>query len=128
MLRNKILTPCFYCFECLQLTIVTSIPSRVETQVQSLIALKCTIQEQSKIKNTTMLEKDVVQVCVSICRLLHYFTLICSIQIDRMEKKNLGETRLSRGASSALARRTSSLFQLQQTQSVRAPLVPVVFS
>ncbi len=27
-----------------------------------------------------------------------------------------------------MARRTSSLFQLQQSQSVRAPLVPVVFS
>ncbi len=38
----------------------------------------------------------------------------------------MGETRLSRGASYPLARRTSSLFQLQQSQSVRAPLVPVV--
>ncbi len=35
---------------------------------------------------------------------------------DRAEKKTLGETRLSRGASSPLARRTSSLFQLQQNQ------------
>ncbi len=47
---------------------------------------------------------------------------------DRTEKKTLRETRLSRGASSPLARRTSSLFQLQQSQTVRAPLVPVVFS
>ncbi len=47
---------------------------------------------------------------------------------DRMEKKTLGETRLSRGASSPLARQTSCLFQLQQSQIVRAPLVPVVFS
>ncbi len=46
---------------------------------------------------------------------------------DRMEKKTLGETRLSRGTSSPLARRTSSLFQLQQSQIVGAPLVPVVF-
>ncbi len=43
-------------------------------------------------------------------------------------KKTLGETRLSRGASSPPARRTSSLFQLQQSQIVRALLVPVVFS
>ncbi len=47
---------------------------------------------------------------------------------DRTEKKTLGEIRLSRGASSPLARRTSSLFQLQQSQIVRVPLVPVVFS
>ncbi len=40
----------------------------------------------------------------------------------------MAETRLSQGASSPLARRTSSLFQLQQSQSVKAPLVPVVFS
>ncbi len=46
---------------------------------------------------------------------------------DRMEKKTLGETRLSRGGSSPLARRTSSLFQLQQSQSVSGPLVPGVF-
>ncbi len=31
------------------------------------------------------------------------------------------------GASSPLARRTSSLLQLQQSQIVRAPLVPVIF-
>ncbi len=43
---------------------------------------------------------------------------------DRMEKKTLGETRLSRGASSPPARRISSLFQLQQSQSVSGPLVP----
>ncbi len=36
---------------------------------------------------------------------------------DRMEKKTLGETRLSR-VSSPLTRRTSSLFQLQQSQIV----------
>ncbi len=36
-------------------------------------------------------------------------------------KKTLGETRLSRRASSPLARWTSSLFQLQQSQIVRAP-------
>ncbi len=42
-------------------------------------------------------------------------------------EKTLGETRLSRGASSPPARRISSLFQLQQSQSVRAPLVPGVF-
>ncbi len=47
---------------------------------------------------------------------------------DTMEKKPLGETRLSRGASSPLASRTSSLFQLQQSQIVRAPLIPGVFS
>ncbi len=44
---------------------------------------------------------------------------------DRTEKKTLGETRLSRGASSPLARGTSSLFQLHclfQSQIVRAPL------
>ncbi len=39
---------------------------------------------------------------------------------DKMEKKALGETRLSRGASTRLARQTSSLFQLQQSQIVRA--------
>ncbi len=47
---------------------------------------------------------------------------------DRMEKQNLGETRLSRGASSPLARQTSSLFQLQQSRILRGPLVSVVFS
>ncbi len=41
---------------------------------------------------------------------------------DRTEKKTLGETRLSRGASSPLSRRTNSLFQLQQSQIVRAQL------
>ncbi len=46
---------------------------------------------------------------------------------DRMEKKTLGETRLSRGASSPPARRISSLFQLQQSQSVSGPLVPGSF-
>ncbi len=46
---------------------------------------------------------------------------------DRTEKKTLGETRLSRGPSSPLARQTSSLVQLQQSQIVRVPLVPVVF-
>ncbi len=43
-------------------------------------------------------------------------------------EKTLGETRLGRGASSPLARRISSLFQLQQSQSVSGPLVPGVFS
>ncbi len=53
---------------------------------------------------------------------------------DRTEEKTLGETRLSRGGGggggadqSPLARRTSSLFQLQKIQSVRAQLVSVVF-
>ncbi len=39
---------------------------------------------------------------------------------DRMEKKTLGEIRLSQGASSPLSRQISSLFQLQQSQSVKA--------
>ncbi len=39
----------------------------------------------------------------------------------------MGETRLSRGASSPPARRISSLFQLQQSQSVSGPLVPGVY-
>ncbi len=39
----------------------------------------------------------------------------------------MGETRLSRGASSPPARRISSLFQLQQSQIVSGPLVPGVF-
>ncbi len=42
---------------------------------------------------------------------------------DRMEKKTLGETRLSRGASSPPAKRTSNLFQLQQNQIVSGLLV-----
>ncbi len=42
-------------------------------------------------------------------------------------EKTLGETRLSRGASSPPARRISSLFQLQQSQSVSGPLLPGVF-
>ncbi len=42
-------------------------------------------------------------------------------------EKTLGETSLSRRASSPPARQTSSLFQLQQSQSVNGPLVPVVF-
>ncbi len=42
-------------------------------------------------------------------------------------EKTLGETRLSRGASSPPARQISSLFQLQQSQSVSGPLVPGVF-
>ncbi len=46
---------------------------------------------------------------------------------DRMEKKTLGETRLSRWASSPPARWISSLFQLQQSQSVSGPLFPGVF-
>ncbi len=46
----------------------------------------------------------------------------------RNGEKILGETRLSRGASFPLARWTSSLFQLKQSQIVRAQLVPVVFS
>ncbi len=40
-------------------------------------------------------------------------------------EKTLGETRLSPRSSSP-ARRTSSLFQLQQSQSVSGPLVPLV--
>ncbi len=47
--------------------------------------------------------------------------------VTERRKKTLGETRLSRGASSPPARRTSSLFQLQQSQC-KAPLVPVLFS
>ncbi len=43
-------------------------------------------------------------------------------------EKTLGETRLRWGFSSLLARRTRSVFQLQQSQIVRAQLVPVVFS
>ncbi len=42
-------------------------------------------------------------------------------------RKNLGRNQAQSGGSSPLARRTSSLFQLQQSQIVRAPLVPVVF-
>ncbi len=42
-------------------------------------------------------------------------------------EKTLGETRLSRGASSPTARQISSLFQLQQSQSVSGPLVPGSF-
>ncbi len=42
-------------------------------------------------------------------------------------EKTLGETRLSWGASSPPARQISSLFQLQQSQSVSGPLVPGVF-
>ncbi len=48
--------------------------------------------------------------------------------VTEQRKKTLGETRLIRGASSPLARRTSSLYQVQQSQIVRAPLIPVVFS
>ncbi len=47
---------------------------------------------------------------------------------ERTEKTTLGETRLSRGASSPPARRISSLLQLQQSQIVKAQLVPLVFS
>ncbi len=47
--------------------------------------------------------------------------------VTEWRKKILGETRLSRGASSPPARQTSSLFQLQQSQIVSGPLVPVVF-
>ncbi len=46
---------------------------------------------------------------------------------DRTEKKTLGETRLSRGASSPLARRTSSCSNCSKV-SVWAPLVLVVLS
>ncbi len=48
---------------------------------------------------------------------------------DRMEKKPWEKpgSGLSRGASSPPARRISSLFQLQQSQSVSGPLVPGVF-
>ncbi len=44
-------------------------------------------------------------------------------------EKTLWETRLSRGGgSSPLASRTSSLFQLLQSQIVSGPLIPVFFS
>ncbi len=49
---------------------------------------------------------------------------------DRTEKKTLGnlvKPGSVGGTSSPLARRTSSLFQLQQSRC-KAPLVPVVFS
>ncbi len=39
----------------------------------------------------------------------------------------MGETRLSQGASSPPDRKTSSLFQLQQSQIVSGPLVPAYF-
>ncbi len=42
---------------------------------------------------------------------------------DRMEKKPLEKP----GSSSPPARRTSSLFQLYQSQILSGPLVPVVF-
>ncbi len=45
---------------------------------------------------------------------------------DRMEKKPWEKPGSVGGGSSPPARRTSSLFQLQQGQIVRAPLVPVV--
>ncbi len=45
---------------------------------------------------------------------------------DRMEKKTLGETRLSRGASSPPARRISSQ-SVSGPQTVSGPLVPGVF-
>ncbi len=47
--------------------------------------------------------------------------------VTEWREKTLGETRLSRGGSSPPARRISSLFQLQQSQSVSGPLVPGVF-
>ncbi len=47
--------------------------------------------------------------------------------VTEWKKKTLGETRLSRGASSPLARRTSRLFQLHQSQILSGALVPVVF-
>ncbi len=42
-------------------------------------------------------------------------------------EKNLGRNQAQSGASSPPARRTSSLFQLQQSQSVSGPLVPGSF-
>ncbi len=42
-------------------------------------------------------------------------------------EKNLGRNQAQSGASSPPARRISSLFQLQQSQSVSGPLVPGVF-
>ncbi len=47
---------------------------------------------------------------------------------DRMEKKPWVKSGSVRLTSSPLARRTSSSFQLQQSQIVKAQLVPVVFS
>ncbi len=46
---------------------------------------------------------------------------------DRTEKKTLGETRLSRGAISPLARRHSSSIPTAAKSDWRAQLVPVVF-
>ncbi len=46
---------------------------------------------------------------------------------DRMEKKPWEKPGSVGGASSPLARRISSLFQLQQSQSVSGPLVPGLF-
>ncbi len=46
---------------------------------------------------------------------------------DRMEKKPWEKPGSVGGASSPPARRISSLFQLQQSQSVSGPLVPGVF-
>ncbi len=47
---------------------------------------------------------------------------------DRTEKKTLGETRLSRGAISPLARRHSSSIPTAAKSDWRAQLVPEVFS
>ncbi len=47
---------------------------------------------------------------------------------DRTEKKTLGETRLSRGAISPLARRHSSSIPAAAKSDWRAHLVPEVFS
>ncbi len=46
---------------------------------------------------------------------------------DRMEKKPWEKPGLVGGASFPPARRISSLFQLQQSQSVSGPLLPGVF-
>ncbi len=46
---------------------------------------------------------------------------------DRMEKKPWEKPGSVGGGSSPPARRTSSFFQLQQSQSVSGPLVPGVF-
>lgn len=83
MLRNNILISCFSYFVCLQLTTVTSFPSRVETQVQSLIALKFTIQEQSKKKeNTTMLEKVV---CRFVSQFADFYTILHHFVVYSMQ-------------------------------------------
>ncbi len=86
----------------------------IQFSLNSICAIKSTISLKIKCPQLSKPEATAARNQNSIC--------------DRTEKKPWEKPGSVGGASSPLARRTSSLFQLQQSQIVRTQLVPVVFS